>query len=723
VAAIALYCRLTLYSRQDISHVVLISIDTCRPDHLGCYGHTLPTSPNLDALARESVVFQNAYSPVPLTLPAHSSMMTGLIPPHHRVHDNDNYRLEDINVTLAELLKDNGFATAGVAGAVVLDSMTGIAQGFDVYDDRLGENIGTSYILERRADAVSDIGIGWLEANRDGKAFLFLHYYDPHETYDPPEPHRTIFGKRLYDGEIAFTDHSIGRVIERLKALGIYDTTLLIVTADHGEMLGEHGETSHGFFIYQSAIKVPLIIKLPGKRQNRNIADVVGLVDIVPTVCSVLGIEPAVAMDGIDLTPCLTGRRLPSRDTPLYCESLYATKYNANGLYGIVTDQWKYINTTRPELYNLHKDPSEANDMAAHKGENNTALQRDLEEILDSRRRDLSKTMQHHDVEVARKLASIGYVTSSSVDDSFVIDPAKKDPKDLIIAHAASCQIYGLIMDKEFEKARKLSNKLIRQNPDFYPGHFHLGSLEMINSNYTEAISHFTTALEKVPMSTEVHMHLGHSRYALLQLDSAGDHFRRVLELWPYHVDALSSLGNVLVDQGKLDEAIHHLRKAISLGPDDPGQHNDMARVLFELGKPEEAIRHARESVRLNPDVPHVHSNLAFLLSTQGKMDEANHHGREAIRLDPDEPSYYSKLAIGLEKNGQPNEAISSMRASLRLKNDDAMVHQRFGTLLVRQGRTKEGVYHLEEAVRLEPDNAEHRRHLSLALTEQGKAQ
>jgi len=722
-AAVALCYWLMRHSRPEISHVVLISIDTCRPDHLGCYGHTFPTSPNLDALAQESVVFQNAYSPVPLTLPAHSSMMTGLIPPRHRVHDNDNYRLEDTYTTLAEFLKTNGFATAGVAGAVILNSFTGIAQGFDVYDDRLGQDKGTSFILERRADEVSDIGIEWLKENSDDKSFLFLHYYDPHEKYDPPEPYRTQFGRRLYDGEIAFTDASIGRVIKALKTLGIYDSTLLIVTSDHGEMLGEHGEISHGFFIYQSAIRVPMIIKPPGKPRSGNVADPVGLVDIVPTIWSMLGVEPAVDMDGIDLTPSLSGRRLPSRESPLYCESLYATKYNANGLYGVVTEQWKYINTTRPELYDLLKDPVEANNLALQEDRNNTALQKDLEDILDARRRDLSKTIQHHDAEIAQKLASIGYVTSSSVDDSFVIDPTKQDPKDLIVAHATSTHIYGLIADKEFEKARKLCKKLIQRNPYFYPGYFHLGSLEMINSNYVQAITHFTTALEKVPTAIQVRMHLGHAHYHLQQLDAAADHFRRVIEMWPHHVDALNSLGNVLVDQGKPEEAIVHLRRGIDLDPDDPGQHNDLARVLFELDKIDEAIHHGREAVRLNPDGPRVHSNLAMLLSKRNIIDEAIHHAREAIRLDPNEPSYYRGLALGLERNDQVDEATSNMRMSLQLKNDDALTHQTFGKFLMRRGQAEEALFHLREAVRLEPDNADHRLYLSHALEEQGQAQ
>ena len=722
VVVAVLIGRHALQARPNISHVVLISIDTCRPDHLGCYGYRYPTTPNLDMLALESVVFQHAYSPVPLTLPAHASMLTGLIPPHHRVHDNNDYRLEGFNQTLAEVLKNEGFATAGIAGAVVMDSVTGIDQGFDLYDDRLGQDEGTSYVLERRADEVSHLGIRWLQAHRDGRAFLFLHYYDPHETYDPPEPYRTKFGKRVYDGEIAYVDHCIGKVIEALKTLEIYDSTLLIVTSDHGEMLGEHGEATHGYFIYQSAIKIPLIVKLPGQHDGRKNADLVGLVDIFPTVLGLLGIEPALAVDGIDLTPALSGRQLPDRDTPVYCESLYATKYNANGLYGIVTDRWKYIHTTRPELYDLRSDPAEANNLADRQHEMNTALRGELEEIMDARRRDLRKTGQLPNAEIARKLASLSYVTSSSVNESFSVDPTKDDPKGLIDAHAMSCKIYGLIADNEYESARTLSEALIRQRPDFYPGHFHLGSIEMGNENYGQAIRHLSSALEQVPHSSEVRTHLGHSHNALRQWESAGEQFRRILELWPYHAGAHSDLGNVLFAQGKRDEAITHFRKAIALDPDDPESHNDLAMVLFDLGRLDEAIGHVRESLRLYSDAHQVHGNLSIILRNQGSLDEAIYHAREAVRLAPDIPGHYNSLSLALQAKGvKPDEAIDHLRTSLRLKDDDALVHYGLGKLLIRLGRAAEGIPYLREAVRLEPGNAGLRRELDRALKEHGK--
>ena len=248
---------------QGIRHIILISIDTCRADYLSCYGYKSKTTPNIDALAAEGVLFENAISPVPQTLPAHSSMFTGTIPPYHGVHDNEGYRLDESNVTLAEILTDAGFTTGAAISAFPLDSKFGIDQGFESYNDYFETTLEGHPLEQRRGGETTDVALDWLKKNKDKRFFFFLHYFDPHQAYDPPEPFASRFASDLYAGEIAYTDHCIGKVVDKLKELGIYDSTLIIITSDHGEMLGEHGEVTHTYFIYQSAIKVPLIFKLP----------------------------------------------------------------------------------------------------------------------------------------------------------------------------------------------------------------------------------------------------------------------------------------------------------------------------------------------------------------------------------------------------------------------------------------------------------------------------
>ncbi|MHC5018472.1 MAG: sulfatase [Planctomycetota bacterium] len=338
-------------SGAQINHVVIISMDTTRADYLSCYGYEHKTTPNIDAVAAEAVRFEHVIAPIPLTLPSHSTMMTGTIPPRHGIHDNLNYSLGDSNVTLAEMLQAKGYTTGGIISSYVLEDTFGLNQGFDTYDDEFDETITDAAGAQRRGGEVSEHAIRWLDENRRDSFFLFLHYYDPHIEYTPPEPFASMFKDNLYAGEIAYADHCIGQVITKLKSLGLYDSTLLIITGDHGEGLGDHVELAHSYYIYQESIHVPLIIKLPGQHKAKTVKDVAGLVDITPTVCSLLNLGLPEPIDGKDLSPYLWRETPESEDRYIYSESLIATKYNASPLLAVTGNRFKYIQTARPELY------------------------------------------------------------------------------------------------------------------------------------------------------------------------------------------------------------------------------------------------------------------------------------------------------------------------------------------------------------------------------------
>lgn len=422
---VAVLCYVLFFPRpslfsKEISNVLLISIDTCRADFLGCYGYNRNTTPNIDELAKTGILFENVISPVPLTLPAHTSMMTGTVPPYHGIHDNPDYKVAQSNVTLAEILRDNGFATGAVISSIIMDSQFGLNQGFDSYSDRFENSFQTIGLNERRAEEVSEFGLQWLEQHQKEKFFLFLHYYDPHYDYVPPEPFATRFVENPYAGEIAYTDYCIGKVINKLKESGLYDSTMIIVTADHGEMLEEHGESSHGFFIYQSAIKVPLVIKPAGKSKPQRINHIVGLIDIVPTVCSMLGIKAPADIQGRNLSEHLFGNKSWYKERDMYCESLYPTKYNANSLLGIANGRWKYIQTTEPELYNLINDPRESNNLIEQKPQLARILQDRLKQILEQTIREKSaESKLVLDERVAKSLESLGYLSGCSIDEDY----------------------------------------------------------------------------------------------------------------------------------------------------------------------------------------------------------------------------------------------------------------------------------------------------------------
>ena len=378
-----------LPTRGKIRNVLLISIDTCRADHLSCYGYEHPTTPNIDALAAQGILFENTISPVPLTLPSHSTMLTGAIPPYHGVHLNTGYRLADSIVSLPELLQEHGFATGAAISAFVLDSQYGLAQGFDFYDDTFKEPLEGNHVVQRRGGETSDVALEWIEQNRDQRFFFFLHYYDPHANYSPPEPFASRFASP-YAGEIAYTDHCIGKVIQKLKDLDLYDSTLIIVAADHGELLGEHGEPAHSYFIYQSAIRIPLIFKLPGQDKPARIPSLAGLVDVMPTICSLLGVTPPPDIQGRSLETDWTQPPTDRAARYVYCESFYPTIYDLNPLVGLVGDRFKFIQTTRSELYDLVDDPAESHNLFETEGEVAGMMEDELDAILDESLRDIS---------------------------------------------------------------------------------------------------------------------------------------------------------------------------------------------------------------------------------------------------------------------------------------------------------------------------------------------
>jgi choline-sulfatase len=312
--------------RSAIRNVLLISIDTLRADHLGAYGFPRPTTPNIDAVAREGVLFKNARTPVPMTLPAHVSLLTGTLPPTHGLRDNLANRLPDASLTLAEMLKPRGFTTGAIVSSFVLDRRFGTSQGFDSYDDRFQAVHKIGDLNERKGDETTRLAREWLDEHKEQPFFLFVHFYDPHDPYEPPEPFASQWSEHPYEGEVAFADACVGQVLEKLRQLGLYEDTLIVIVGDHGEMLGEHGELNHGFFIYEGALRVPLVVRVPRARAAPRQVDLpVSLIDVVPTVVSLVGAEVPKEVQGVDLSPWIAGRGAGGGSRPLHAETVTPT--------------------------------------------------------------------------------------------------------------------------------------------------------------------------------------------------------------------------------------------------------------------------------------------------------------------------------------------------------------------------------------------------------------
>jgi arylsulfatase A-like enzyme/Tfp pilus assembly protein PilF len=674
--------------RKQVRRVVLISIDTCRADYLSCYGYPRRTTPNIDRLARQSVLFRNAITPVPTTLPAHCSMLTGTIPPYHGVHNNIGYKLGQSNVTLAEILRPKGFTTAAFIGAFVLDSQFGLSEDFDTYDDSFEEIRHNIFGSERRAGETSRLANEWLQKHdKDEKFFLFLHYYDPHLEYEPPEPFASEFADNLYAGEIAYTDYCIGLVIDKLKELGLYDSTLIIITGDHGEMLGEHGEGDHGYFIYDGAIKVPLIFKLPWRTEGRKIDNVVGITDIVPTVCGMVGADVPPAVRAKDLSAYFRSGKLGHEDRHLYCESMMPTRYNASSLLGVVTDRFKYIQTTRPELYDLVEDPNETNNLVEQKPHQARILKDRLKQILEQTVRRGASEGVELDQQALGRLAALGYVGSDNVKEDYEFDQSKDDPKDFIELHTIFYNARTFLLEKKYEKAKSIYQQLLLERPEFYEVHFDLANIAVQENDLAAAADYLAEAIRLEPGRYKLHHNLGITCLSLGRYEQAAKHFKDSLKIKPTEPAALVGLGLALLSQGRFDEAIDHYTKALDIAPDVPELHSKLGLALYQQGKLDDAIRHYTKALEIEPRLFEVQNNLGMALGGRGRLDEAIVCFKKALALNP-----------------QLAEA-----------------HRNLGMVFARQGKLDEAVKHFTEALRIRPDYPDARRGLQEALAQKRK--
>jgi len=548
-------------------------------------------------------------------------MLTGLIPPYHGVRDNAHDRLDPGHTTLAELLRARGLATAAFVGAFVLDSRFGLDQGFEHYDDRLERVGGVHAIGETPAGEISDRAIDWLETHGDRPFFLFLHYYDPHMPYEPPEPFATEMRGDPYAGEIAYADASIGRVLDRLRQLGIYDSTLIVVTGDHGEMLGEHGEETHTYFVYEGAVRVPLVIRLPGQSVARRVTQPVGLVDITPTVAGLLDVRLPDEVQGRDLSPLLRGE--PALESPhdMYCESVEPTQYGCNPLLALVTERWKYIETTRPELYDLTADPAETHNLIAERPEIGGDLRERLVALL---RRAPSESTPGGtlDAEARERLRGLGYVSGTDATE-WRLDPSRDDPKDLIGFHRRHLAVNDLITAGDLSEARRMARTMIEERAGFVGGHLQLALIARRLGENERAIEHYTRALVLRPDRVDIHNDVG----ALLAMagrpDEAIEHYRQALARRPEYLEARHNLANALLRAGHIDQAVAQYRLALEQEPDSAGTWLNLGLAQWAAADRDAAIESYRRAVDLAPDDRRSRQILARALTESGRRGES----------------------------------------------------------------------------------------------------
>src|SRR4051812_13117848 len=620
-------------------NILLISIDTLRADHVGAYGYAAAQTPTLDALARRGLRFTHASTVTPLTLPAHASLMTGTFPVWHGVRDNGSFYVSEDQVTLAEALRSRGYRTGGFVGAYVLDHRWGIAQGFDRYFDDFDlshfEMSAGLDAAQRPGREVVDHALAWLAEDHDRPFFAWVHLYDPHSPYVPPEPYRSRFPATMqgaYDGEVATADAQVGRLIESLRASGDLDSTIVVVVGDHGESLGEHGEQQHGFFVYEAAMHIPLIVAGPAV-PVRVVPDQVRIVDVMPTILEVVGAKAPAAVQGVSLMPLGRGAKL---DLLAFGETWYPRyHYGWSELTEVRDGRYKFIAAPRRELYDLEADPGETRDVSASNPRVADALERALRDL--AARTALSAAPQQPrtvDPEAEERLRALGYV-AATVSRTVLADRPRGDPKDKIglynlLKLAGQDSVSGLF-DDGIAKVRRV----LAADPEVIEAYTMLGNMDVKAGRHREAIEAYKRALAIDPEHEGAAWSLALAYRDSGQLEEARAGFERVGQLNPRSARALYQLADLSARGGDFRAAAATLEKGLELDGDRAAFLVKLGEARFELKQLDAAQTALEAAIKAKPDQAMAHYDLGLVYEARGDGRSAAAAYQAEIAVSP----------------------------------------------------------------------------------------
>lgn len=629
-----------------IPNLVVITIDTLRADHLECYGYKSIKTPRINALAADGILVENAYSPIPLTLPSHASLFTGTYPIFHGVRDFTGFTLSKDRTTLATMLKSAGYGTGAIVASAVLEARWGINQGFDFYFDHFPPTPQQNWepVAERRGDEVVKEALHWLEKNRRDPFFLWVHLFDPHDPYTPPPPYDREYRDRPYDGEIAYSDENVGHLVDGLKRNGLYDNCLIVLLGDHGEGLGEHGEKTHGFFIYDSTLRIPLIFKLPGASGPRakRIAGPLRIIDVAPTILQILGLSGKVRapeVQGKGAYSALLGKASLSDRLSQAEIMLPYYHFEWSPLFSIRMGRHKYIEAPKPELYDTVADPQEARNIFAE----NKGMAAQLKELL---RQDLARFSPGsrapalpRDVDPAtmEKLASLGYLAISKGSSGPPAGRNLPDPKD----HA---EVYQLISDgtlaartADYGRAAKLLTEAVRREPESMVAHFQLGVVYRVTGQLQQAEQEFQKTLELRPGYDLALRRLAEVYIAGRRFDEAESAYKKVLVQSPDDYMVHFSLGGLYVTLDRWVEALAAFRKAQALNSKDVLIPIVISRILIRNGDLAGALEAVQQALKLAPNLASAHETAREIYERLGRTPDAERESKilERIRSKP----------------------------------------------------------------------------------------
>ena len=656
---------------DDPPNVLLISVDTLRADHVGVYGAAFRT-PHIDALGKRGVIFEKTVSHVPITLPSHTSLLTGSYPIWNGVRDNGAFRLAKEHETLSEMAEKAGYRTAAFVGSFALDSRFGLDQGFELYDDFYGDSseLDEFGISERPAGAVLEPALEWLRKPSRQPFFAFVHLYDPHAPYAPPAPFSSEYRDDLYSGEIAYVDAALGKFWDALAREGLLDNTLVVFTADHGEALGEHGEATHGMFAYESTLRVPLILVWDGVLPPRRVATRVRLIDVAPSVTELMGLPPLATHQGESLVPLITGAESADRES--YFEAM-AFNLNRNWapLRGLYRGSHKFIDLPIPELYDLTKDPGETKNIIGSRAATAREMRDALEKLIAESSTEASRSIQRTavDPETMKRLETLGYLVAADLPERPEEYTEADDPKRLV----------------------RLSDRLDE------------GVARYLAGEPEEAVRLFRSIIEERPTFTNAYTNLAYVLRETGRLRAAVDTLEKAVSLGLQTRTMLGRLGAYLQEAGELEESAALLEALIEEHPDYAEAYNYLGVSYAKLGRTEDAVRVLQKLLSLDASYAAGYANLGSVYLAAGRLPEAEESFRRALRIDRRLAGAWNGLGVIHAQRGHPEDAITAWRRAVELDPKQYDTLYNLGTLLTKLNRFDEAIRYLDQFVETAP--------------------
>jgi choline-sulfatase len=724
------------------ANVVLVTIDTLRRDHLAPYGAPFETVA-ASRLAREGVLFEDAVSQVPLTLPSHASLLTGLYPRRHAVRDNGGFVLGQGTETLAERLLGQGYRTAGFVGSYVLHSRWGIAQGYETYDDSFDYSGFESRSLtdvERPAGSVVDRALEWLRAKRRGERpfHLWVHLYDPHEPYAPPDEYRRR-APTAYAGEVMYADAQVARLLDALDALGLRRNTVIVYLADHGESLGEHGESTHGIFLYGSTLNVPLIFAPPPGAgigspplalAGRRVRGLARLVDVTPTILDLVGLPVPAGLDGTSLLPMLAHERAPTVASaligsppaaagsdddppdalagPVSCAETYYPRfhYGWSELFAVETERWKLVRAPRSELYDLRSDPQELHDVSGDHPRVAATLAAHLEATQALKAGD-EPTPGKIDPEALERLKALGYV---GVNDATATSAARRqgprpDPKDQLPLLHALLEAQALRDAGRLDDARRRLEELVRKDSENPGVHLALSSVYFRQKNAPAAVAAARRAVELDPESAVAVLDLAFAYQAQGRMEEAATGFERVLQLDPENLKALVNLAEIQDARGEREKAFGLYQRAAAVSPRLALVQVNRGNLALETNRLDVAEEALRAAVALGASPPGLHFNLGVVAEQRGRAAAARREYRIEVDAHPESFKAWVNLGLLERQAGSVDAALAAFEQAARAQADEMAGPYLMAETLAGRGRRAEAERWAREALRRSPND------------------